>query len=129
MAGERILIVEDSQTISALIAQILRGERYEILQAATGKEGARLAIEGLPDLILMDIQLPDVDGLTVAAALKRDARTKDIPIVAITGSEPNATQVKAISQCCIGYIQKPVPTRTLAGMVGTYLLARKKPKG
>ncbi len=117
----KILIVEDSQSVSQLLADAFRFDDFEVLQAYTAVDGLRLAGEEVPDVILMDIQLPDVDGLTAAQALKNDQVTKHIPIVAMTAHDIIGDQARLMSRICVGYIQKPILTRDLLNLISAVL--------
>jgi two-component system cell cycle response regulator DivK len=83
-SAQRILIVEDNKTDARLIRDLLERYGYETLQTGDGFEGMKLALECLPDLILMDIQLPEISGLDVTRRLKGDERSQNIPIIAVT---------------------------------------------
>lgn len=121
MAGERILIVEDNPMSMELIHDLLEVHRYTILQAWDAAKGIEVARTERPDLILMDIQLPGMDGLTATRVLKRDARTLDIPVVALTAYAMKGDEVKALEAGCAGYIPKPIDTREFVGTVQSYL--------
>ena len=86
MAGESILVVEDKETNRKLVRDVLRFRGYEVLEATTAEEGLEMARARKPDLILMDIQLPVMDGVTALRHLRADPVTADIPVVALTAS-------------------------------------------
>ena len=121
MATPTILIVEDSPDISDLLADAFRFDGFEILQAYDAVQGLQLASEHRPDLILMDIQLPDLDGLSVARTLKSDPATKHIPIVAMTAYDIVGDQARAMSKTCVGYTQKPIRPRELINLASAVL--------
>ncbi len=102
-----ILIVEDVQDNRELLRQFLEGE-YHIVEAADGKRGLELAVETQPDLILMDLSLPLLDGWQAATAIKANDRLRGVPIVAITAHAMVGDQEKALQAGCDAYIAKPV---------------------
>lgn len=121
MARATILVVEDSPTVSQLVADAFRFGDFTVLQAYDAVQALQLASEKAPDLILMDIQLPDMDGLSVAKTLKNDPATKHIPIVAMTAYEVEADQVRALTRLCVGYVQKPIRPRELVNLASAVL--------
>jgi two-component system, cell cycle response regulator DivK len=128
MAKATILIVEDNADISQLIADAFRFVEFNTLQAYNAVQGLQFACERRPDLILMDIQLPDLDGLSAAATLKSDPATQHIPIVAMTAYEVMGDQAKSISRHCVGYAQKPARPRDLINLVSAVLKLKAEPK-
>jgi len=116
-----ILIVDDNRNFSQTLADAFRFADFAVMQASTAAAGLQLASEHRPDLILMDIQLPDLDGLSAAETLKADPVTQQIPIVAMTGHEIEGEQVRAVSRICVGYAQKPVRPRDLLNLVAAVL--------
>jgi two-component system, cell cycle response regulator DivK len=86
MAGGLILIIEDNEKNRKLIRDVLQIKGYKTIESETAEEGIKLAMEQLPALILMDIQLPGMDGITALKQLKADATTKSIPVIAVTAS-------------------------------------------
>lgn len=104
----RILVVEDNAPNMKLTVLLLERDGHEILQATDAEEGLRLARERLPDLILMDIQLPGMDGLTAIRLLRADATTRDIKIVALTALAMTGDREKIEAAGCDGYITKPI---------------------
>jgi two-component system cell cycle response regulator DivK len=128
MAKATILIVEDNPDISQPIADALRFAEFDTLQAYDAVQGLQLASERRPDLILMDIQLPDLDGLSAAATLKSDPAVKHIPIVAMTAYDVVGEQAKAIARYCVGHAQKPIRPRDLITLVTAVLKLRSDPR-
>ncbi len=116
MPRATILIVEDSPDIAQPLADAFRYADFEALVAATGLEGVQLASERKPDLIIMDIQLPELDGLAAARLVKGDPATRHIPIVAMTAHDIVSDQAKAIGRLCMAYAQKPVRPRELINL-------------
>ncbi|MBI5570339.1 MAG: response regulator [Desulfomonile tiedjei] len=121
MAGERILVVEDNRPNMELVTALLEAAECEVLQAWTAEDGIRIAGALQPALILMDISLPGMDGLTATAALKQDPRTKHIPVVALTAHAMKGDEDKALSAGCSGYIAKPIDTRAFPKKITEYL--------
>jgi two-component system cell cycle response regulator DivK len=121
MAKATVLIVEDSSDISESLADAFRFADFNTLQAPDAVHALQFAYEHHPDLILMDIQLPDLDGLSVTETLKRDPATAKIPVVAMTAYEIVGEQAKAMSRHCVGYAQKPVRPRDLINLVTAVL--------
>lgn len=126
MAKEKILVVEDNQFNLELIVNILQVRGYEICTATTGKEAIELAKKELPDLILMDIQLPVIDGYEATRKIKEDPKCKRIPIVAITSYAMKEDKEKILESGCDGYIVKPIDTRELPKTVAKFLQNFKK---
>jgi len=121
MAKPTILIVEDNPDISQPLADAFRFADFKTLQAYNAVDGLQFASEHRPDLILMDIQLPDLDGLSAAQTLKSDPAVKHIPIVAMTAYDVVGDQARAISRHCVGHAQKPVRPRDLVNLISAVL--------
>lgn len=121
MAGEPILIVDDNVTNLKLVRVLLETEGYTIRTASHAIEALRVLLDFRPQLILMDIQLPDIDGLTLTRQLKADPKTADITVVALTAYAMKGDEEKALASGCSGYITKPVDTRQLVRQVEQYL--------
>ena len=105
---KRILIVEDNELHLRLLNDLLKVHGYEILKTEYGQEAVKLARDNSPDLILMDIKLPDLSGLEVTRLLKQDDQTKCIPIIAVTAFAMSGDEGKALESGCDGYISKPI---------------------
>ena len=105
---KRILIVEDNDTDVRLLNDILETRGYNILQTGDGLEAIDLALVNRPDLILLDIQLPDISGLEVARRLKGDERSRRIPIIAVTAFAMAWHEREALDSGCDAYIAKPI---------------------
>jgi len=121
MAKASILIVEDSPDIAEPLADAFRFEGFEVLQASNAIQALQIASERRPDLIIMDIQLPDMDGLGVASTLKSDPALQHIPIIAMTAYDIVGDQARTISKTCIGYAQKPVRPKDLINLASAVL--------
>jgi two-component system cell cycle response regulator DivK len=121
MQVERILIVDDNPVNLKLVRFLLESEGYEV-QTAVDAEDALHALETFtPRLILMDIQLPGMDGLTLTRKLKADPRTQHIVIVALTAYAMKGDEDKALKAGCDGYVGKPIDTYALPALVTRYL--------
>ena len=113
MAGETILVVEDNPMNMELVSDILEAHGYQVLQAINGNDAIAMVQEHTLDLILMDIQLPGLDGLTVTGIIKDNPDTSGIPIIALTAHAMRGDEEKARMAGCDGYISKPIDTRAL----------------
>lgn len=123
MPSAPILIVDDNLMNLKLAGRILLDEGYDVRTAVDAEEALELLKSFHPRLILMDIQLPGMDGLALARRLKSDPRTQDIIIVAFTAYAMKGDEEKARESGCSGYITKPLNTRTFATLVATHLEA------
>ena len=124
MGRARILVLEDSPLNMELVADILEVNGYTVLQATEARAGIDMAIRDHPDLILMDIQLPGMDGLSAIRLLKKDTRTSAIPVVVLTAHAMVGDQEKAEAAGCNGYVVKPIDTRQFPKTVASYLGSR-----
>ena len=126
----KILVVEDNPVNLKLASDVLAFEGYEILKAVDAEEAQGVLADTLPDLILMDIALPGMDGLTLTRKLKAGKRTRGIRIVALTAFAMKGDDQKALDAGCDGYITKPIDTRKLPGQVAEILqrTTTQKPK-
>jgi two-component system cell cycle response regulator DivK len=122
----KILIVEDNPSNLKLVMMLLRRVGHEVLSAVDAESGMALALSQHPDLILMDIQLPGMDGLTATRQLKLDPATAAIPIIALTALAMKEDEPKAIAAGCDAYIAKPLRYQQLYPAI-ELLLARNKP--
>jgi two-component system, cell cycle response regulator DivK len=118
----RILLIEDNHQNRYLATFLLEKHGYEIIQATDGETGIDLAKRMLPELILLDIQLPLMDGYAVARALRNYPILKSIPIVAVTSYAMSGDREKSIAAGCSGYIEKPINPETFAVEIERYLL-------
>jgi CheY-like chemotaxis protein len=121
--SHKILIVEDNDNNRSLFQDILGFYDYDVSVAADGEEGVALARGLLPDLILMDIQMPGMDGMTAAQILKRDPLTRNLKIIALTSFAMQGDEEKFLVAGFDGYLSKPVNTRELPGRVKKWLTA------
>ena len=113
----KILVVEDSHTSMMLTVFVLEKAGYKVIQASDAIEGIRLAHELLPELILMDIQLPGMDGMEATRQLKSDPATSHIPIIALTASAMSGDEQCIRESGCDGYLSKPLSYKTLLAAV------------
>jgi two-component system cell cycle response regulator DivK len=116
-APKRILIVEDHELNMKLLNDLLEAHGYEILQAREGLVAVHLARQHLPDLILMDVQLPDISGLEATRLLKADEQTKAIPIVAVTAFAMAGDKQRTLDSGCDAYVAKPIMVRDFLRLV------------
>jgi CheY-like chemotaxis protein len=121
MGAKVILIVEDNLKNRKLARDLLQFHGYVTLEADDGQAGIQLACDHTPDLILMDIQLPGVDGQTAMQALKHDVRTADIPIIAFTALAMKGDKERLLASGFDGYIDKPIDIKTFPAAIARYL--------
>ncbi len=121
MSGASILVVDDNSTNRKLVSDVLGFDGYRILQASDAEEAQEIIGSTPPDLILMDIALPGMDGLTLTRLLKASEATRHIIVVALTAFAMKGDDAKAREAGCDGYITKPIDTRTLPNDVAGYL--------
>ena len=119
--SRKILIVEDNEDSRELVAKVLKNKGYVIIEAVDGEEAIQKVISEKPDLVLLDISIPKVDGYEVAKRLKSRDDVKDIPIVAVTAHAMKGDREKVIASGFEGYISKPVNVRELPDQVRSYL--------
>ena len=117
MAGERVLIVEDNEKNMKLFRDVLSAKGYRTLEATSGAQAIELALEHVPDLVLMDIRLPDVDGVEALGRLRSDERTTSIPVVAVTAQAMRGDRERFLAAGFDGYVPKPVDIAELAATV------------
>jgi CheY-like chemotaxis protein len=126
MSKNKILVVEDDPLNMELVTDLLEVAGYTVLQAETAGQGIEMAKSTNPVLILMDVRLPDFDGLAATGLLKRDPLTKHIPVVALTASVMPGDEARSLAAGCAGYIRKPINTRAFSGTVQTFIAERKE---
>jgi two-component system cell cycle response regulator DivK len=118
---KKILVVEDEVTNQEVAEVILKNQGFQTILASNGKEGIEKAVGEQPDLILMDILMPVLDGLSATEILKKDERTRHIPIVAVTAKASNTDRREAETAGCDGFLTKPFRNRTLVEVVRQFL--------
>jgi two-component system, cell cycle response regulator DivK len=111
MAGELILIIEDNEKNRKLVRDVLRAKGYKTIESETAEEGIKLAVEKSPSLILMDIQLPGMDGITALKKLRTEPETKSIPVIAITASAMTYNRLTMLAEGFDGYQTKPISVK------------------
>jgi CheY-like chemotaxis protein len=120
---KRILVVEDNILNLELVADLLEVGGFAVCHARTGEEGLRVARELSPDLILMDLSLPGLDGLATTRALRTDPATRHLTIIALTAHAMRGDDTIALRAGCDGYLTKPIDTRTFAAKVAAFIAA------
>ncbi len=129
MAGELILITEDNEKNRKLLREVLRVTGYRTLETETAEEGIRIAQESHPALILMDLQLPGMDGVAALAALRADSRTKKIPVIAVTASAMTHNRPTILAAGFDGYQTKPINVKEFLHVVREVLDRNAGPGG
>jgi two-component system, cell cycle response regulator DivK len=119
--SKRILIVEDQEDNRAIMRDLLSTAGYEVIEAVNGEDGVKLAQCERPDLILMDVQLPSIDGYEATRRIKGNAELKSIPIIAVTSYALSGDEANARAAGCDGYVSKPFSPRELLAKVREYL--------
>lgn len=119
-SGAQILVVEDNEKNMKLFHEILAAKGYRILQASTGEAAVALAAEHSPDLVLMDIQLPDIDGLEALSRLRADTRTASLPVIALTAQAMQGDRERFLAVGFDGYVSKPVNIHDFIATVERY---------
>ncbi len=117
----RVLIVDDNEKNMRLARDVLRLAGFETIEAASGGEGITLALEHVPDLILMDVRLPDMDGTSAARKIREDARTARIPIVALTSLAMKGDREVLLAAGFDGYLEKPISVRKFPQQVRSFV--------
>jgi two-component system cell cycle response regulator DivK len=125
MAGEQILVVEDNAKNMTLLRDVLRATGYRTLEASTAKQALLLATEHGPALVLMDIRLPDMDGLEALGRLRMDERTASIPVVAVTAQAMKGDTERFKEAGFDGYLTKPVDIDELLATVARHCGGRR----
>ena len=123
---EKILIVEDNPRNMRLLEMTLKAKGYSLLKATDGEEALDMAMRERPDLIIMDMQLPKINGLEVTRKLKSTPAFSHIPIIAITAYAMKGDKERAIEAGCDAYLSKPINTRELPGVIAQMLLPKQK---
>ncbi|HEX8151533.1 MAG TPA: response regulator [Thermoanaerobaculia bacterium] len=122
-ASRKILVVEDNDMNMQLVEYLLEEGGYAIVKATSGEEALAITRDGdaAPDLILMDIHLPGMDGLSVVRQMKSDARTARIPILALTAHAMRGDKDRFLEAGCDGYISKPIDVKTFLTSIAQYI--------
>ncbi len=114
---KKILVVEDNLMNKVLVKEILSVKGYQIIEAVTGKEAIEKTMAEKPDLILMDLQLPEMDGITATKLIKDKEEFKNIPVVALTASAMKGDEEKILKEGFDGYVPKPIEVKKLLDVV------------
>jgi two-component system cell cycle response regulator DivK len=117
----RILVVEDNPKNLKLVRDVLRFSGYEVIEATSGEDGVRLAASEEPDLILMDLQLPGIDGAEALRRIRASERNRDVPVVAVTAFAMDHDRERAFASGFTGYVEKPISIRRLPDQVRDFL--------
>lgn len=120
MTGKKILVVDDNPMNMELVSDLLEVNGYQVLQAGDASAAIDLAGNEIPDLILMDIQLPGMDGIQATRILKDDPATRKIPVVALTAHAMKGDEKNILEAGCVGYITKPIDTRKFQEAVAEF---------
>jgi two-component system cell cycle response regulator/two-component system cell cycle response regulator DivK len=126
VAAERILLVEDNAVNRRLAVFLLRSHGYQVREATTAKEVFEILQNERPDLIVMDIQLPGMDGLEITKRLKEQPATADIPVIAVTSYAMKGDREKALAAGCAGYVTKPIDKTIFIQEIASRLSAKPK---
>ena len=121
MTHNRILVVEDNPKNLKLVRDVLTHSGYEVIEATSGEDGVRLAGETAPDLILMDLQLPGIDGAEALRQIRVSDTNPDVPVVAVTAFAMNDDRERAFESGFDGYVEKPISVRALPQQVRDFL--------
>jgi len=119
--SKRILYIEDNPENRLLMRRVLMAEGYTMEEASDGNSGLQKAAESPPDLILMDINLPEIDGYEVTARLKQLPNLTGVPIIAVTANVMKGDREKTLAAGCDGYIQKPIDIDQLPSQIESFL--------
>jgi two-component system cell cycle response regulator DivK len=119
--GTRILYIEDNSDNRMLVKRVLEAEGYTFLEAANAHEGLQQALAQSPDLILMDINLPEIDGYTTTARIKATPGLQRVKVVALTANVMKGDREKTLAAGCDGYIQKPIDVDQLPRQIARFL--------
>jgi two-component system, cell cycle response regulator DivK len=117
----KVLVIEDNEKNRYLISFILKGAGYEVIEASTGEEGVSLAERTKPDLVLMDIQLPGIDGYEATRQIRASSANGKIPIIALTSYAMTGDRERALAAGCTGYVEKPINPDTIMDEIQKYL--------
>jgi len=121
MDGAKVLYIEDNVENRTLVKRVLEAEGYVVLEADDGIDGLRIVREKAPDLILIDINLPEVDGYEITTRLRRMEGLNNIPIVALTANVLKGDRERSLGAGCDGYIQKPIDVDLLPAQIAAFL--------
>lgn len=126
--GQKVLIIEDNEQNMYMVTYLLENNSYEVIQAFNGIDGINKAKETIPDIILLDIQLPEMNGYDIARELKTIEKVKDVPIIAVTSYAMAGDKEKALEAGAIGYIEKPIDPDIFVSQMESFLPPRSNNK-
>ena len=121
--AKTILVVEDNLLNLELVTDLLEIAKFRVLSAANGEDALSVALQQQPDLILMDLSLPGIDGLEATRRLKKDPKTQAIPVVAVTAHSMKGDRQRVEAAGCCGYLSKPIDTRSFIQLIKGFLSA------
>jgi two-component system cell cycle response regulator DivK len=121
MTAARILVVEDNPKNMKLVRDVLQFSGFEVIEATSGEDGVRMAEESSPDLILMDLQLPGIDGAEALRRIRGGRRADHVPVVAVTAFAMDADRELAFASGFNGYVEKPINVRRLPQQIHDFL--------
>lgn len=124
MAEARVLYVEDNRQNMRLVGKFLKMGGYEMMKASTGREGIEMAATEKPDLILMDINLPDIDGIEATKQIKANRETAKIPVIALTANAMHGDRERFLASGCDDYLSKPVSKGDLLDKIAEHTAVR-----
>ena len=128
MTGHQILVVEDNERNLKLVRDVLQFAGYEVLSARSGEQGVALARERVPDLVLMDLLLPAMDGTEALRILRADPLTREIPVVAVTAFAMKDDRERALDAGFDSYLEKPINVRAFPELVRGFLHRKEQPE-
>jgi len=117
----RILIIDDEEDIREILFYYLQKEGYQVLQASNGREGIEMAIAHKPDLVLLDVMMPEMDGIEVCQTLRENSKTKDVRICFLTARNEDYSQIAGLDAGADDYVSKPVKPKVLASRIKAIL--------
>jgi len=129
MAGERLLVIEDDLDLAASLGRALRREGYEVTHMATGREGLGAILDTPPDLVLLDLNLPDMDGLRVCRELRQAESVQDVPVIMLTARAEERDRVKGLDTGADDYVVKPFSLHELKSRINAQLRRRRINQG
>jgi two-component system, cell cycle response regulator DivK len=127
MTANLILVVEDNERNLKLVRDVLQFAGYQVISARSGEQGVTLARQEMPDLVLMDLQLPAMDGAEALRVLRDDPRTRPIPVVAVTAFAMKDDRERALHAGFDGYLEKPINVRVFPALVRGFLHQKEHP--
>jgi CheY-like chemotaxis protein len=116
-----VLVIEDNEKNRYLISFLLKGAGFEVIEAVTGEEGVQMAISKRPDLVLMDIQLPGIDGYEATRRIRASESDGTVPIIALTSYAMTGDREQALAAGCTGYVEKPINPDTIMDEIKKYI--------